>query len=449
MIKLGYGILLCRKGRISLKENILKQLNEYTSLLNVYRCFPTIEKKDMITILDLSLPTLNKVLSVLKEHDFLIFDEENKINVINQEFGYYVGISVGSTQIKVVILNFAFEPLNNGNFNNVMQKCDIFSTDNSYGFKQEKDDNGYGYFYSSTSKKELSELIDQINYIFEQVVILNEYLLVENQGVLGIGLSFSGSVDIKNKIIESVPNIKYIRSLNYECLIGQKYREYLIENNIPISIDHNAKTTAIAEKYYLYRNNTSFSENENMAVLYMGFGISSGIVLNSRLYRGIKNSSGEIGHVPILYKMSEDESECCGCGSKNCLEFRIRKDVFGYTEDNFKEATTKELIDILNNNEEKIELFVEYIGYAINYLVNILNIELIIFSGKLSSIYNGVPKFNKYFMNNIENYGIEYTRQNCKFSFSRLGLLSSAIGAAIESAYPDYEEIVWPVLRQR
>ena len=44
-------------------------------------------------------------------------------------------------------------------------------------------------------------------------------------------------------------------------------------------------------------------------------------------------------------------------------------------------------------------------------------------------------------------YGLSYTRENCKFSFSKLGLLSSAIGAAIESAYPDNEEIEWPVIK--
>lgn len=431
-----------------MKNEISEQLKEYTSLLNVYRCFPKIEKKDMINTLSLSLPTLNRNITVLSGSNLLIYDDILKGYTLNNDFGYYVGIGIGSTQIKLVFLDFDFIPIDSFVLTSLKTKCNVFNDliDNKK-FVLGKDSNQYGYFYIPTPKTELSKLTNIVNYIFKQLEILNDCLKSDNNGILGIGISFSGAVDIKRQIIKDVPNISYIKSLNFDCIINQEHREYLNENMIPIYIDHNAKTTAIAEKYYLYKNNIVSSQNKNIAILYMGFGISSGIIINSRLYRGNSNFSGEIGHIPIPHIFQNDETECCGCGSKDCLEFRIRKDVFQKNESDFKLATTQELIDILNNNPERLELFIKYIGYAINYLTNILNIELIVFSGKLSSIYEGVIEFNKYFMDNMYMYGLSYTRENCKFSFSRLGLLSSAIGAAIESAYPDNEEIEWPVIK--
>ena len=378
----------------------------------------------------------------------MVYNEALKIYDLNDDFGYYIGIGVGSTQIKLVFLDFNFMPIDSFILTSLKEKCNVFNDliDNEK-FILGKDSNQYGYFYIPTPKNGLSKLTNIVNYIFKQLEILNECLKSENNGILGIGVSFSGAIDIKKQIIKDVPNISYIKSLNFDCIINQEHREYFNENLISITIDHNAKTTAIAEKYYLYKNNIVSPQNKNIAILYMGFGISSGIIINSRLYRGNSNFSGEIGHIPIPHIFQNDETECCGCGSKDCLEFRIRKDVFQKNESDFKLATTQELIDILNSNPERLELFIKYIGYAINYLTNILNIELIVFSGKLSSIYEGVIEFNKYFMDNMYMYGLSYTRENCKFSFSKLGLLSSAIGAAIESAYPDNEEIEWPVIK--
>lgn len=430
-----------------MNNNVCKYLNDYTNLLNIYRCFPKIEKKDILNILGLSLPTLNRDLTDLCKEGYLIYNKEQKTNKINSDFGYYVGVGVGSTQIKVVFLNFDFKPIDYSTLTYFLNKCDVFTKKiEGEWFKPCMDKNRYGYLYISTPKDKLSKLTNKINYIFEQLMILNSFMSTENNGILGIGMSFSGAVDIKRKIIKSVPNIPYIKSLNYECLINQENRFYLIQNNIPVIIDHNAKSAAVAEKYYLYRNDIEFSKNKNIAIIYFGFGISTGLIIDSKLYRGSSNFSGEIGHIPIPHIIKSNEIECCGCGSNDCLEFRIRKDVFNIDEESFKLAATEELIEILNDDEEKLELFIKYIGYAINYLVNILNIELVVFSGKLTRIYEEVEKFDKYFINNMTMYGLSYTRENCKYSFSRLGLLSSAIGAAIEVAYPNHENIFWPII---
>ena len=73
---------------------------------------------------------------------------------------------------------------------------------------------------------------------------------------------------------------------------------------------------------------------------------------------------------------------CCSCGSCECLDYRIRNDVFEMTKKEFSELSSKEIKDYLINHPEKFEIFTYYIGKIINLLVNLLNPDLIIFTGK-------------------------------------------------------------------
>lgn len=48
----------------------------------------------------------------------------------------------------------------------------------------------------------------------------------------------------------------------------------------------------------------------------LGTGVGGGIIRDGRIVAGVNGAGGEIGHMPMV----DDESECCGCGKKGCLE---------------------------------------------------------------------------------------------------------------------------------
>ena len=48
----------------------------------------------------------------------------------------------------------------------------------------------------------------------------------------------------------------------------------------------------------------------------LGTGVGSGFIVNGKLIVGEHGAGGEGGHVTVDY----DETDCCGCGKKGCLE---------------------------------------------------------------------------------------------------------------------------------
>ncbi len=55
---------------------------------------------------------------------------------------------------------------------------------------------------------------------------------------------------------------------------------------------------------------------KNLVMVTLGTGVGGGIILNEHILPGANGAAGEIGHIPMV----EDETECCGCGKKGCLE---------------------------------------------------------------------------------------------------------------------------------
>lgn len=55
---------------------------------------------------------------------------------------------------------------------------------------------------------------------------------------------------------------------------------------------------------------------KNLVMVTLGTGVGGGVILNERILPGTGGAAGEIGHIP----MNDDETDCCGCGKKGCLE---------------------------------------------------------------------------------------------------------------------------------
>lgn len=55
---------------------------------------------------------------------------------------------------------------------------------------------------------------------------------------------------------------------------------------------------------------------EDVVMITLGTGVGGGIIRGGKIVAGTNGAAGEIGHMPMV----DDESECCGCGKKGCLE---------------------------------------------------------------------------------------------------------------------------------
>jgi glucokinase len=54
---------------------------------------------------------------------------------------------------------------------------------------------------------------------------------------------------------------------------------------------------------------------KNLVAIFVGTGIGGGVILNGRLYRGVRYTAGEVGHMVI-----QADGPICGCGKHGCAE---------------------------------------------------------------------------------------------------------------------------------
>ncbi len=173
--------------------------------------------------------------------------------------------------------------------------------------------------------------------------------LIKN-GAEKIAVSFAGQV-YKNRILSS-PNIN-IKGLDIEKL--QQKAQILIENDL--------NCAAIAQSEYF--------KAENIAALYSGTGLGSGIVESGRVVRGCKNLAGEIGHVSF-----EKSPFVCGCGKNDCTElFASGRGLWLWSGYYGCENEYSKTCEIVKNR------YLEALSFAASTLITLFNPSLLVLGG--------------------------------------------------------------------
>lgn len=114
------------------------------------------------------------------------------------------------------------------------------------------------------------------------------------------------------------------------------------------------------------------------------------------------------------------------------------------TREEFKASTSemlKEKLRELSEEEykERLSILGYYIGWAIDLCIKLLNVGLIIFSGKMTCIMDDLWGYITYPQSNLEEGFLDCTKITSKY-----GALAPAIGAGILSTCMPNEGIEWP-----
>lgn len=119
----------------------------------------------------------------------------------------------------------------------------------------------------------------------------------------GVGVGSSGHVDHSRGEI--------ITNSNLTGFTRYPLRERLRERiGLPVSVDNDANAQAYAEFCF-----GAGRDATNMVFVTVSTGIGAGIVIDSRLYRGVTGTAGEVGHTIV----KPDSKIRCGCGNYGCL----------------------------------------------------------------------------------------------------------------------------------
>ena len=425
-----------RKGEIMNNETLFEFVTQRQKILNILRCNSAIEKTALAKKVDISFATLVKQLNDLKERNILLGDSKMELN----PSAYYLcGISIGGAQCKVTLIDAKYIVLNREDFNKLCEKYSVFQQ--SFFRKNTDIKAKYGYKYFDTPSDEIT-LKSYLNEILKDIIKLHD-LSSGNEipPILSIGIAITGSIDAQKQIIISSQNVDYLKNISKEMLFSPDILQTLRKKQIPFIIDHNAKALAVCEKYSLYQSdniNNEYQNKRNVASFYLGSGIGCGLIMDNRLIRGCRNLNGELGHiqVPRYPKIDTIMESNCSCGAESCLEHYIIHDVFGMTREEFKKVYLAALSPL--EKKEKLEILGYYIGWAIDLVIKLLNVGLIIFSGKMTCFMDELWQYIMPISGSIDSGMLD-----CSMIISKYGALSPAIGAAILSNYPANYSIVW------
>lgn len=125
----------------------------------------------------------------------------------------------------------------------------------------------------------------------------------KSSDVVAVGLDVPGPVDDSGRV-GMLANIE----LDPEGLQAALLRTF---KNSTLAFVNDANAASVGELWQ-----GTAKDVPSFVLIALGTGVGGGIVVNGKLVSGAYGAGGEIGHITV----NRDETECCGCGRKGCLE---------------------------------------------------------------------------------------------------------------------------------
>lgn len=406
-------------------------LNELTEtdkkILSAIRNNPNQKRTKIAEIAKVAWTTATTSIDKLIEGEMVVKssnDQEGdkRLLSISKKYAYLLGVSIGTSHIKVSILDFSFTSVSKKDIYSMLDPKSKFKKTFwiENGFRDQ--DENRAFWCADTPSKDLLDVKKLINELCEFAIELNQ-----RTNILTIGFSFPGHVDNKNNIIIKSSNLNFdLNNVGINTMFTNDMLKRMEVNKIKICFEHNVKAAAIAERAI----GTLKYQNGNNVVLYFGTGLGAAFWLDGKLYRGKSNAAGQWGHIKIDYRRDQAVllGNRCSCGNVGCLEQAIR-DLFS-DGISIKECTGKQLSDWLNRDENELAkiTLVNYLSKAIFNISNLLELDCVVFSGKLSEMYSSIE-------NLFQEKMIQNDQTNLYITTSALGEYSSSIGTAICGYY--------------
>lgn len=342
-------------------------------------------KKEISDSLGISFPTVTKIINLLAEKKIIIekgySDSNTKRKAILYEYNpnsfYSIGIKLEVSSLSFILIN-----LNGDEIKKTVIIKDFFNDE---------------------------------NFVFYIIEELKSFLkgFQFKELITGIGISVSGIVDNKDKILKIGTNFH---------LFEKDMNAIKDSFELPIYLINEANAGAIGE---FFLNKTLSSQN--IAFISIDSGVGAGIVLDENLYKGHSSKAGEFGHFTV-----ENNGRKCNCSNSGCLEMYCSnralikefQEKFNLSNLSFVEIFSKGLADT-ENGKEILERYTDYLAAGIRNILFLLDLDKIIIGGLIANYSKYIEKnLKKKVFNNI------FFKDETILEFSKHGDFSNLIGAA-------------------
>lgn len=250
--------------------------------------------------------------------------------------------------------------------------------------------------------------------------VVNEYskFIPDKENIAALGICCPGPLDHEAGMLINPTNLPKFYNVPLRQMLSDRL-------NMPVSMEHDAKSAALGEFYYGAGRN-----QKSMVYVVIGTGVGAAIIMDGQLMRGVKNFAGEIGHATV-----DRNGEPCSCGSKGCLEtytsgpwLARRYQRLMMQENQASLPNTETLITgeaVINLAREGNPLAAkimmdagEAVGIAVATMAMILDVELYVFGG-------GVSKCGDLLLNNarltVPLYSFQTVGPHVRLMTSELG----------------------------
>lgn len=224
---------------------------------------------------------------------------------------------------------------------------------------------------------------DQDTVIVQLLRAIEEIYVPE---VIGIGIGSPGCVNPHSGEVNWIQNIPALNGVNLRSAVQRKFE-------ITVHIDNDA--TNAARGQYLYG---AGKQAVAMLGITLGTGVGGGLVLNGKVYRGVINYAGEIGHITYI-----PDGMVCTCGKRGCLEAYASATAIVRSAESMltrripsqlkeippQELTARLVCDLARTGDEVCQSIVQDAGKALGVVIggaiNLLNLDRVIIGGGLAA----------------------------------------------------------------
>lgn len=376
-----------------------------------------------------SIPTVTRTVSDDTKKDGLSYrelvteDAEKKF-VINGGFAYFLGIHIGIQKIRFAICDLSLNPITNDI--NKLNELGLVACLGKYFKKDHNLTSGYCcslYNDSTNHKKKKSVTIydvrERVNEIVNSVL---DGFQKNNLPLVSICIASPAIYDLHTQEVKQCDGLECLQNAKLKTLLYQDTLERINGLNILLGFEHNTEASLIYEREQLYKEENKDSEPlvyNNIAEVYVGSGIGVAFIVNGQLFRGRLGTSGEVGHLRApflpdfddlfspekLEKINDNEENLSLDDVKKCLkpyltlDDAIRYQVFNCKPDDFETYLARVRSDFLSNGTNfrykyptRYKLLLQYISYITNVLIDLLSMDIIIYTGSIFLCIDGLFK---------------------------------------------------------
>ena len=253
---------------------------------------------------------------------------------------------------------------------------------------------------------------------------------IAEDAFVGIGLGSPGPLDRRTGTVIDTPNLGW-RNFPLRDLISNAV-------GLEAELDNDANAATLGEWWQGAGQGVS-----TLVGVTLGTGIGGGIVLDGKVFHGISDVAGEVGHMTI-----DSTGRRCKCGNYGCLEAyasgpaiaaraveglqsgepsllpsMVRGELARITAETVYEA----IVAGDDYAKEVMRDTAKFLGTGIANLINILNPGMVVISGGVTRAGDRLLEPLK---KEVRRRAFSHASENCQIVTSSLGSMVGVIGAA-------------------